>query len=339
MTHAKLGVTAAADYILRCRRVLILCHTNPDGDTLGSAQALRRLITLTGGFADVAVPSNVPERLDFLADGVISSPDADLYSEVIAVDVASVGQLGRFSDLAPRVGLMIDHHRSGEAFADSIIMPDASAAGGIIFEIYSELKERGAVTPDAEVARYLFAAISSDTGSFKFSNTTPYTFMAAAVLSSEIAKADDGGPDTADISRLLHDTVTEKELRISVDVSKKITLYEDGALAVCRITADDIRRLGADDSDFGGAIDVVRSLRGVIVAVTLRQKKDGSDVWKISARSTADVDVAKVLSAFGGGGHLRAAGATLNCPGDEAYEKVVSAFRRAVAKYKARHGE
>lgn len=193
---------------------------------------------------------------------------------------------------------------------------------------------------DPDVCRCLFAAISSDTGSFKYSNTTPKTFRIAAELSEIINNAGDGGLMTWDVSRLIHDTVTEKELRIAAAVPGKIKLYEGGALAVCLITADDMKRLAAEERDMGAAIDIVRSLKGVLVAVTLRQRKDGSDSYKISARANVDIDVAEVCGIFGGGGHIRAAGASLNAPSPgKALKLTVDAFAPSVANYLAGGGK
>lgn len=329
---SSLDVDAAADFISSCKRALVICHTNPDGDTLGSAQALRKLIELTGGECDVASPSEVPERLAFLAKDVIFDPDPDKYDKIIAVDVASAIQLGRFSKFKDKIGLMIDHHSCGEPFADFLIKPDAAAAGSILFEIYEELKTRGALGQNADVARFLFAAISSDTGSFKFSNTTPETFTAASALSSEIA--DNGAPDIADIARMLHDTVTEKEMAVNAEAAKKMRLYNGGKFAFCYISKEDAERLGASDVDFGGAIDVIRSLKGVEVAVTVRQNGKASGQFKISARSACGVDVSKVCASFGGGGHVRAAGATVTGGDpDEVCGRVIEAFSAAVTEY------
>ncbi len=334
---SRLDVSAAADFIAGGGRALVLCHVNPDGDTLASAQALKRLTELTGGKCDVALPGAVPEKLGFLAEDVIYDPDPSRYDRITAIDVASKTQLGRFAEFAGEIGLMIDHHSSGEPFADNLIKPDAAAAGSIVFEIYEELKSRGAITPDPTVARYLFAAISSDTGSFKYGNTTPYTFMEAALLSSEIAE--DGAPNVSDISRLLHDTVTEKELAVNAEAARKMRLYEGGRIAFCYLSKEDAERIGACDGDFGGAIDVVRSVKGVEVAVTLRQNAKEPERFKISARSTGDADVSKVCASFGGGGHVHAAGATVTGGDpDEVCRRVVDAFSAAV-RGKNRYGK
>ena len=338
-----LTVADAADIIAGCKSALIISHTNPDGDALGSATALKIILEALGCRAAVAVPTPVPDYASFLTDGMdvlYRDNEEDNYDTLIAVDVASKNQLGALSPLADKFSLMIDHHGSGEAFAPYLTVPSASAAGEVIYDIYEELKLRGLVEQGGvEVARRLYAAISSDTGSFKYSNTTPKTFRVAAALSEKINSAEDGGLATWDISRLLHDTVTEKDLRIAAAIPGKIKLFADGALAVCLITADDMKLLGAEERDMGGAVDIVRSLKGVSVAVAVRQRIDGSGFYKISARANDDVDVAAVCASFGGGGHRRAAGASFESASPEAALKTAAeAFIPAVSASKSHSG-
>ena len=325
-------VGGAADLIAGCKGALIVAHTNPDGDAAGSSGALKKLFEAMGRSAKVVFPTPVPEHVAFLTEGsdtVYTDGEEDGYDKVIAVDVASRAQLGKLSHLADKTSLMIDHHATGEAFAPYLTVPAASAAGEVIYGIYEELKLRGLIERDnADIARCLFAAISADTGSFKYSNATPKTFRIAASLTEEVNGADDGGLSTWDISRLLHDTVTEKDLRINAFVADRIKLFKGGSLAACLITADDMKDLGAEERDMGGAIDVVRSLAGVDVALTVRQSMSDPGEYKISARSNSDYDVADVLlCAFGGGGHRRAAGATFLADSPEqAFTEAIYAF-------------
>ena len=335
-------VAKAAEFLKSRRSILVLCHNNPDGDAIGSSLALVTMLRALGKEAKAACPSAVPERIAFLAEGEdlsYNDGDEDNYDALVTVDVASRGQLGRLSFLAEKVDLMIDHHIKGEAFAPNLIRPEASAAAEILFDIYEIYKCSGDICPLPDAARYIFAAISSDTGSFKYNNATPHTFRVAAKLVEEISASVDGGYDASDLSRLLHDTMTEKDQKISGMVAENIKLYEGGALAMCLITADVMASLDADDKDFGGAIDVVRSRKGVIVAVTVRQNVAGDGSFKISARAASDIDVSEVCEKFGGGGHKRAAGATIYAKTpEEAYNTVLEAFSAAVRKYKGGSG-
>lgn len=341
--YKTLTASDAADFVQSAKSALIVCHVNPDGDAVGSAMALREIFRLLGKDAAIASPSEPPEYVAFLTNGDVfpyAHGDEDKYDKMITVDVASVSQLGPLSHLAEKCDLMIDHHASGEPFAPSFSDPGASAAGELVFDLYKALLSRGAVASSPDAARFIFAAISSDTGNFKYSNTTSRTFRIAAELTDEINAAQDGGLSTFDISRLLHDTMTEQDLRINAAVAERIKLFEDGALAVCAISADDLCALDVDEKDMGGAIDVVRSLKGVVVAVMIRQKKDGSNVFKISSRANAGVDVAKVCALFGGGGHVRAAGATFSAPSlDAALDEVTKAFSAAVKDHAAKCGD
>ena len=341
--YRKLGFEEAADFIKNAGSALILCHTNPDGDTLGSAASLRDIILLLGGSAKIVAPSAIPARLGFIVEGqdtLLRDGDEERYDKLIAIDVASPSQLGDLSRLADRVDLMIDHHHSGEPFADNLIVPDASAAGEIVFDIYKLLIASEGILPDASICRSIFAAISSDTGSFKYSNTTPKTFRTAAELTEVINGADDGGLPTCDISRLLHDTVTEAEMKINAAVAERIKLYEDGALGVFAIDAETMASLGVSDVDLGGAIDIVRTLRGVLVAVTVRQRELGGTSFKLSSRASADSDVSAVCRRFGGGGHVRAAGASLHASDlDEALETVIPAFIESIREYRLSAGD
>ncbi len=333
-----LTVAEAADIIARCGSALIVSHKSPDGDAVGSATALKKIFESLGRRAAVAVPTPVPDYCSFLTEGediLYRDGEEKEFGALIAVDVASPAQLGELSRLADKFSLMIDHHASGEAFAPHLTVPSASAAGEVVYDIYEELALRGLVAQGgADVARSLYAAISSDTGSFKYSNTTPKTFRIAAALSERINGADDGGLATWDISRLLHDTVTEKDLRINAFVADRIKLFKDGSLSACLITADDMKALGAEDRDMGGAIDVARSLAGVEAAVTVRQSASDPNEFKISARANADVDVAAVCASLGGGGHRRAAGATIHAASpEEAFSEAVRAFMGDAGEY------
>ena len=331
-------VGGAADLIAGCKGALIVSHANPDGDAAGSAEAVKKLLEAMGRSAKVVFPTPVPDHIAFLTEGddtVYTDGEEDGYDKVIAVDVASRAQLGKLSHLADKTALMIDHHATGEAFAPYLTVPTAAAAGEVIYGIYEELKLRGLIERDnAGIAGCLFAAISADTGSFKYSNATSKTFRIAASLTEEVNGAGDGGLSTWDISRLLHDTVTEKDLRINAFVADRIKLFKGGSLAACLITADDMKGLGAEERDMGGAIDVVRSLAGVDVALTVRQSMSDPREYKISSRANADVDVAAVCASLGGGGHRRAAGATIraNSP-EEAFSETIYAFTKDAEEY------
>ena len=335
--YEKLSLNDVVQIIDEAESALVLCHRNPDGDAVGSALALCEIFRLLGKKAKAVCDSAVPSYLEFLAgdESLRYEPGLeDDFDYIISVDVASPGQLGTLGHLADITDIMIDHHASGEPFADNLIVPDASAAGEIIFKIYEAFRSENRIPESPTVARLLFAAVSSDTGSFKYNNTTPETFLIASKLLSEINSAGDGKISADEISRLLHDTVTVNEMKAQNALWSCVEFFEDGALAVCTVTRKMMERCSVSDEDTSAAVDIPRKIKGVLVAVALKQRRDDPAKFRISARSNADIDVSEICAAFGGGGHVRAAGGELTAKNSkEAVDIASAAFGEAVRRY------
>ncbi len=335
-TYAQLNAAEAASVIENAESALIICHRNPDGDAVGSSFALLRIFRLMKKRAKVVCDSTPPPYLEFITgkdELLYTEGDENRYSLVMSVDTASPSQLGFLSFLIGRIDLMIDHHVSGEPYAPCCLDGDAAAAGELVYKIYEILVNKGVIPRDAGVCRCLFAALSSDTGSFKFSNTTAETFRIASCLAKEIKTG--GGMQTEELSRLLHDTTTCREVEINSKLSESIKTYLDGSLAVCCVTTEMMEKGGYRENELSGAVDIPKKIKGVLVAVAIKQKRTEPGVFRISARANAEIDVAAVCEKFGGGGHVRAAGATLNAPSPEAaVREVVKAFGEAVEGYK-----
>ncbi len=327
-------VYEVCDLVEKAGRTLVLGHVNPDADCLGSAFALREMINSCGGRADVACDGQVPDRLSFMCDAVLTpdGADADGYDTIISVDVASPLQLGKFEALIPQIKVMIDHHASGTPFADNLIKTDASAAGEIVYRIYKELVFRGSIRRNVRVMRLLYAAIVSDCGSFKYSNTTPYTHGIAAELVANINTANDGGLDTDAICHLLFGRFTVREMTAKMIAIKNMRLYEDGRLGVVVFSGETLTENGLTESDVGNAVETPRCIDGVLVALALRQTDERT--YKVSSRANAEIDCAAVCARYGGGGHVRAAGCTIEADSPEDAEKIaVGAFGEAVEEY------
>lgn len=322
-------------------RMLILSHVNPDGDTIGSAFALKLLAEACGGSARCVCPGEVPKRLRFLMSGQEDAAfgegeDTDEYDVICAVDVASPMQLGSLEYLADRVDFMLDHHGVGTRFAPWLVDETASACGEILYDVYATLAARGVYTVHPEAARRIYAAIVSDTGSFKFSNTTPKTHMIAADLVNVINTAEDGGMDTADVCRSLFGQRTLKELTAQMLAIQSLHFYGDGALGVVVFTQQMLADAGLTEEEIGNVVDTPRGVEGVLVGLSLRQTAADPRLYKVSSRANVECDVSAVCASFGGGGHVRAAGCTIEADSaEEAEAMVVSAFLAAVEDYKA----
>ena len=335
-----------ADAVSYAKHTLILTHVNPDGDCIGAAFALRKLILACGGQARVICPNDLPKRLRFLASDSlymtedeepydtrfdVETEDLSVYDCILSVDVASPMQLGDLAALIPQIRYMIDHHGMGEPFAPNYIDPTASAAGEIIYRLYTELKQRGTIGVVPEAARRMYAAIVSDTGSFKFSNTTPETHHIAAEMVGEINSADDGGMDTADVCRSLFGQRTLKELTAQMLAIQNLRFYENGRLGAVLFTQQMLADAGLTEEEIGNVVDTPRGVEGVLIGISLRQLAADPTQYTVSSRANTEIDCAAVCANFGGGGHTRAAGCTITADDpEEALARMAEAFGQAI---------
>ena len=308
------------------KNTLILFHRNPDADAVGSAYALKKILADLGSRAWCVCGEELPPRLEFLADGEQKSvlpeqiPEGFAAERIIAVDTASPFQLGRLNELyGDRVDLMIDHHGVGEPYANHYIRPEAAATGEIMFDLVKQLATDGLVEIDEALCVDLYAAISADTGGFRFSNVTADTHMRAAELMAS-------GIDSAEINHLLFDCFSMEQLRARAAGISNLQLFSGGKIAVITFPYALKAALGLEDHHLSTLVDVARSLEGVMIAISVRQPgTDGS--FHVSMRASCDYDVSEVCARFGGGGHARAAGCTFSAENmEDAVEKLVGAI-------------
>lgn len=344
LVYPTTDISSIAKRIAEAENTLILTHVNPDGDCIGSAFALKDIICAMGKSAKVINPSVLPKRLRFLcgdqlADDcdtlTLNEDETEAFDLILSVDVASPMQLGDNAYLIPQIDLMIDHHGMGEPYAENYVDAKASAAGEIVYLIYKELKAMGKIGKCPEAARKMYAAIVSDTGSFKFSNTTPTTHIIASELLDEINTADDGGMDAAEVCRALFGQRTLKELTAQMLAIQNLRFYEDGSLGAVIFTQQMLADAGLTEDEIGNVVDTPRGVEGVLVGISLRQLAADPTQYKVSSRANAEIDCAAVCAAFGGGGHVRAAGCTITAETpEEALNMMVEAFGAAIREYK-----
>ncbi len=328
-----------ADIVLSRPRMLILTHVNPDGDCIGAAFALKAMVLAAGGTARCVSPNDVPKRLRFLMidqeDMTLGEDEPlDEYDVICSVDVASPIQLGDHVRIMGQVDFMIDHHGVGTHFAPWLVDETASATGEVLYDLYATLASRGIFDSCPEAARRMYAAIVSDTGSFKFSNTTPKTHLIAADLVNIIGNANDGGLEPTDVCRSLFGQRTLKELTAQMLAIQNLHFYEDGALGVVTFTQQMLADAGLTEEEIGNVVETPRGVEGVVVGLAIRQTAADPRQYKVSSRSNVECDVAAVCAQFGGGGHVRAAGCTVEGDSmEEVEEMVTNAFREAVRAY------
>lgn len=296
----------------------VLCpHVSPDGDALGSTLALKMALEKAGKQVTVMVDDDVPKAFGFLPqlDSFVK-PDvnnhvaADL---LVVLDASSLDRIGKVAQAVKYNAMVnIDHHISNTQYADYLYLNTEAAATG---EILCTLVEKLDVTPDKDLATCLYTAIYTDCGSFRFANTTPATMRAAAKLLEYGARPNE-------ISDALG-THTRANIEMLGKVLQTLSFYNDGAVSTIEINSD----LYDKEVNTDNFISFARYIEGVDVAVLFKAVEPS--VTRVSMRSQK-TDVAEIALSFGGGGHIRAAGCTVELPLAEAKQKVLEAIGKAL---------
>ena len=303
-----------AAFLLQHDNYTILSHRRPDGDTIGSSAALCLGLRSLGKTAHVLYNGEVSDRFRWLHEG-LTKKHAEEGDVIVSTDVASPGMLPNdFQHLLGKIALRIDHHSAATSFTDCELVDGGSASCAEL--VWDVLEEMG-VSMDAAIAEAVYVGVSTDTGCFRFSNTTAHTFAVAA----ECAKA---GARVYELNQALFETNTLGRLRMQAWIVDHMRLLSCGSLALVAIPKAIEEQLGVTEDDMDNISSFPRTIAGVCMAATLRETKDG-DV-KLSVRAVPGYDATKVTVKFGGGGHKGAAGASLKMPLEEAAKAVEAAM-------------
>lgn len=289
---------------------LILTHRNPDGDTLGSAFALKRALAVMGKHSMVRCIDDIHPKFSYLW-AELDNTDIE-FDKIIAVDVADKKLLGEeFERLyGDRIWLCIDHHMSNREYAENLLLQDRAAAAVVIYEVICELGVE--ITP--EIANCIYTGLATDTGCFMFSNTTPTVHRIAAEVMEK-------GADYTQINRLMFETKTLSYLKLEQMAMASIESHFDGKCAIMTITRKMFEESGSSSSECDGIASLPRKIEGVQVGVTIRERHNGS--YKVSLRTVEPIDASKICGKLGGGGHNRAAGCEFDCSLDEAKQTLL----------------
>lgn len=320
----KATIAELADWIRARDDIAVLPHVSPDGDALGATLALTLGLHKLHKRAAVASADRVPAMYHFLPGlDWVRRPGALGFDPqcLLFVDVASFDRAGDRGQLTGRVGdwAQIDHHETNDGFASvSMIDSEAPASGVLALRLLDEL----GVPIDRDMATLLYAAISTDTGNFAYSNTTGEALRATARLLET-------GFDIADANLRLFRMRTVARTRLLGKALAGFELYSGGRVALTRLPQAMIDECGAEYPDSEGIINFLIEMEGVEVALTA-EARDGGGSTKFSLRSLGAVDVSAIAETFGGGGHVNAAGMSIDGPLDEAAELALAAVRRAL---------
>ena len=313
-----------------CRFVVLTTHVNADGDGAGSEVAMRAWLRSRGTDVWIVNPTPFPTMYSFLLSedsGVVdaSSPRAadlcDGADMAVVLDTGEGGRIGRVKSMIDHVPkVVIDHHPPGDDPIPGVSLrdPAASATGELVFDLFAA---SGGPWPQ-EALDALYVAILTDTGSFRFGNSTPSCHRVVAEL---IAR----GADPERLHRSAYAPKPLRSMKLLEASLATLAVSPEGSVAWMTVPEDAFRRLRALPEDLEGLIDYPRSVEGVEVGLLFRRARDG-DV-KVSFRANGEVDMNALARRFGGGGHRKAAGAKIAEPLEDALFRVVEAARDAVA--------
>lgn len=312
-----------ADLLLKSNRFLICGHLLPDGDSLGSSLALGLALEGAGKEVLVASPDLPPDSFNFLpAIGRVSTvPNWGRYETFVALDCSTPDRLSQFKqamEAAPTV-VNIDHHTGTEPFGTyNYINPQAAATGEILFD----LLELMGLPISVEIATCLYVAIITDTGRFKYEQTTADTHR-------RVAKLIELGVPAVKVNTFLYDEKPLVVVRLLQVALASLELSPCGKVAWLTVTKNTLNDLGAGDQHAEGLINHVREIKSVEVAMVFREMEHQQ--LKVSFRSKRQVDVNQLAGSFGGGGHPRASGCVLSGNLDGLVNQVVAAAIKAVS--------
>ena len=291
-------------------KILLVSHKNPDGDTVGSSAALCRGLRQLGKTAHVLENKEVTPRFAWLHEG-LTKPRAEEGDTVVSVDVASPEMLpADFRPLLGKIALRIDHHSSATSFTEQELVDGDSASCA---EVVWDVLELMGVKADRALAEAVYVGVSTDTGCFRFSNTTAHTFSVAALCTR-------AGARIYELNQELFETNTLERLKMQAWIVEHLELLRGGEMAICAIPRVVEEEIGVNEDDMDNISNFPRTVAGVRMAATLRETEDGET--KLSVRAVPGCDATVVAVRFGGGGHKGAAGASMKLSLHEAVKAV-----------------
>ncbi len=297
------------------KTALVVSHVDPDGDSIGSMIAMGMLLGKMGVSADLYSEDGIPRVYKFLhgSERVKTSLDFKQHFDLlIAVDASDIKRLG--DKISPRkiskTIINIDHHPDNTKYGDINYATKSSSTAELIYKLAKYLK----IKIDREMAENLYVALITDTGNYRYENTSIITFN----MAGELLKA---GVDTHEITTKIYDTKTIASIRIQAAALSTLEISPDRKAAWATVTQDMMDRVGAKGEDLVGLVDQIRSIEGVEVAILFREEPGKV---KVNFRSKEKVNVSEIARRFGGGGHIRAAGAILQGDVKDAEKKVIA---------------
>ncbi len=314
----------ALERLRRSRRLLLTGHRSPDGDCLGGALGLAELARALGIESVIVNRDPAPSGLaelpgaeQVLVRDTLPEDFPAAYDLICTVECPGLDRTG-FDDLHRLPILNLDHHPGNERYGElNYLDEDAPAAGEMVWRMFTAAP----VTPSPAAATALYVALTTDTGDFRYSNTSPRALRAGAEMI-------EWGAQPAQVAELVHHRRSPSSLRLLGEALRRLELVADGRVAVITVDSEAFRRSGATPADTDDLVNHPRAIAGVRVAVLFKQWQPG--IVRVSLRSRGAVDVRAVAASCGGGGHLNAAGCTVPGELESVRRRVLDLVCRAV---------
>lgn len=310
------------EQIQNAESIVILTHQTPDGDAIGSSLAMKLALENMGKSPDVII-TEVPEVYDFLPgrEDIKSESDVKQYELAISVDCATEMRIdGKEYFENAKHTIVIDHHGSNTMFGDfNYVNPVSPACCDILAGIFDYYD----INITKDIGTCLLTGIITDTGGFKYPATTAETFEFAAELLRK-------GVNVSEIYKRTMDTMSRATFELTKRVMDRMEILEDGKVAFTYITKKDVNEVNAKPGDHEGLVNIGRNLSGVQVSIFIRQNEENKDEYRVSMRTNGDVNASDICLMFGGGGHPRAAGATVEGTIEEVKEKLMKEIKKVI---------
>jgi bifunctional oligoribonuclease and PAP phosphatase NrnA len=325
-TNPDVAAREVAERIRAGRNFLITSHRNPDGDALGSGIALQGLIRKLGKQAQVIVRDgfslplhNIPGANEVTVSDSLPADYPIAYDAIFTMECPDVGRTGY--KVLPGPAVNIDHHLGNEMYGEvNYLDIEAPSVGEMVLQLNrNHLK----LPLDRDIATAMYVSLATDTGFFRYHNTTLRAFAAA----EELVRA---GVVPGDVSLWINESVTAGSVKLLGLCLNTMEIHFGGKVTTMELPKHFFTDAGAAPEDTENIVNYGRTIDGVVISTLL--KEDGANSTRVSLRAKPGYDVQKVAAMFGGGGHAAASGCTIPLPPAEAKAKLLSILRMAVHK-------